>query len=102
MRFLRSAGCVLACLMFTACGGGGGGGGDSPQARRGAFTLSALSAGFTAKRLGAPPTPQTLTLQITGSDVAAVGALYSEASPRRRGSWSASQERIPPTLSGSA
>ena len=76
MRFLRSAGCVLACLMFTACGGGGGGGGDSPQARRGAFTLSALSAGFTAKRLGAPPTPQTLTLQITGSDVAAVGAVY--------------------------
>jgi hypothetical protein len=62
--------------MFTACGGGGGEGGDSPQARRGAFTLSALNAAFTAKRLGAPPTPQTLTLQVTGSDVAAVGAVY--------------------------
>lgn len=62
--------------MLSACGGGGGGGGSVTQPS-GAFTISANSATFSARQNGANPSSQSLTIQITGPNVAVVGAAYT-------------------------
>ena len=76
MDTMRLAACLLLCGMLTACGGGGGGGGGN-EIPAGAFTLSANSATFTALEGDARPPSVSLTMTVTGSGVAGVGAGYT-------------------------
>lgn len=78
MQSWRMLAGVFVCLTLSACGGGGGGGGgnEPPRPARGAFTLSSTNVSFAAKRLGLLPAMQNLAMQVTGPDVAAVGAAY--------------------------
>ncbi len=75
MRTIRSAFAALLCLVLAACGGGGGGGG--PQTPAGAFNLSATSASFAALQNAPLPASTTLSMTITGGNVAFVGAAYT-------------------------
>ena len=78
--------CHLAlCALLgalSACGGGGGGGGNSNSVSTtgqssGSFTISATSVTYSGTQNGVVPSSQTLTIQVTGSNVAYVGAAYS-------------------------
>lgn len=70
---------VLFAIALTGCsGGGGGGGGGQPPAGRGTFTLSATTVSFNAKRLAPVPAAVTLQMQLTGTEIATVGAAYRE------------------------
>ena len=73
----RFAAWVLLIVALAGCGGGGGGGGDAPS-NRGAFTLSATTVSFNAKRMGPVPAMATLGMRLTGTDIATVGAAYRE------------------------
>lgn len=72
---LRLFGPALAGILLVACGGGGGGGGSSTPA--GSFTLSATTAAFSAYQNAAAPANSRIAMNITGSNVAFVGAAYA-------------------------
>jgi hypothetical protein len=73
--------------VLSACGGGGssGGSGSGGEQPSGAFTISATSATFSARQNGAVPSSQSLTIQVTGPNVAYVGAAYTGG--QTRPSW---------------
>jgi hypothetical protein len=75
MRSFWMTAFALLCLSLAACGGGGGGGGSSTP--DGAFTLSGNSATFAALQGSTVPPSSTLTMNITGKNVAYVGAAYT-------------------------
>jgi hypothetical protein len=87
MTVLQSAARIVAVLVFacilSACGGGGGGdggsgggGGGGGSSNSGAFTIDKTSAAFTALRDTQNPPRQTISLIITGTGVAQVGAAF--------------------------
>ncbi|MFZ0551978.1 MAG: hypothetical protein WAM21_14350 [Steroidobacteraceae bacterium] len=78
MRWSHLALCAVLSVL-SACGGGGAGsgGGSTGGQPSGAFTISANSATFSALQNGANPSPQTLTIQVTGPNVTYVGAAYT-------------------------
>jgi sugar lactone lactonase YvrE len=71
--------------LIAACGGGGSGGGGNnpppppPPPPPGSFTLSATTAAFSAPRLRGIPAFQNISMNVTGSDVATVGAAMPAA-----------------------
>lgn len=67
---------LIAAASLAACSGGGGSDGG------GGFTMSGQSASFTAIELGTLPASQTLTITVTGSKVAYVGAGYRQGQTR--------------------
>ncbi len=83
MRSMYVVGMACASLFLSACGGGGGGGGSSSSSGGGSgpaageFTLSTNSAAFTAAENGALPAASSVALDITGANVAVVGAAYT-------------------------
>lgn len=82
MRWSHLALCAVLGVL-SACGGGGSGGGSSGDSGSGggqpsgAFTISGTSATFSARQRAAVPSSQSLTIQVTGPDVAYVGAAYT-------------------------
>lgn len=62
--------------VLSACGGGGGSGSGGGSVS-GAFTISANSVTFSARQNAAVPSSQSLTIQITGPNVAYAGAAYT-------------------------
>ena len=81
MKSLRLIAALCACALFLqACGGGGGGGGGggTPAPTPGAFTLSETSASFTGLASISSLETRQFALNITGSNVAAVGAAYAQ------------------------
>ena len=76
MDAIRLTACLLLLGALAGCGGGGGGGGGNQQPAAGAFTLSGNSASFSALAGDIVPSSTSLTMTVTGSRVAAVGAAY--------------------------
>jgi hypothetical protein len=82
-RFVQRQGLPRAFALFlvallASCGGGGGdgGGGGNGSGNTGEFTLGASSASFTAREQGALPAVRNISITLTGTGVAQLGAAF--------------------------
>lgn len=82
---VRLAWLLLVVGQIVGCGGGGGGGSSPPPPPPGSFTLSGNSAAFAVLQLDATPAEADLTLTLTSSGAAFVGAAY--VAPATQPSW---------------
>jgi Viral BACON domain len=68
---------LFVSALLAACGGGGGdGGGGNNPGTGGGFTLGASAASFSAREKGALPTPQNISITLTGGGSAQLGAAF--------------------------
>src|SRR5262245_44149024 len=79
---MYAVGMTCAFVFLSACGGGGGGGGGSSSGggskpAPGEFVLASNSATFTVVENGQIPSTNSVAMTITGSNVAIVGAAYT-------------------------